>query len=87
MPPEGMAESPIAPHGRTGSSLAPKYVAPYILLSFTVFMTCIHDGKVRDLDARDPKGSDVSRETHGHPPGKGAERSLDSSEALELFAS
>ncbi|OWM67954.1 hypothetical protein CDL15_Pgr017522 [Punica granatum] len=87
MPPEGMAESPIAPHGRTGSSSAPKHVAPYILLSFTVFIICIHDGKVRDLDARDPKGSDASRETHGHPPCKGAEGSLGSPETLELFAS
>ncbi|PKI11807.1 hypothetical protein CRG98_049522 [Punica granatum] len=82
-----MAESPFAPHGRTGSSFAPKLVAPYILLSLTVTMTCIRDGKARDLGVRDPKGSDVSRETHSHPPCKGAERPLDPSEALELFAS
>ncbi|OWM68463.1 hypothetical protein CDL15_Pgr026433 [Punica granatum] len=87
MPPKGVVESPIAPHGRTGNSFAPKLIAPYILLSLTVIMTCIRDGKTRDLDVRDPKRSDVSRETHSHPPCKGAERSLDPSEALELFAS
>ncbi|PKI37271.1 hypothetical protein CRG98_042334 [Punica granatum] len=82
-----MAESPFAPHGRTGSSFAPKLVAPYTLLSLTVTMICIHDGKARDLGVRDPKGSDVSRETHDRPPCKGAEGFLDPSEALELFAS
>ncbi|PKI57003.1 hypothetical protein CRG98_022609 [Punica granatum] len=54
-----------------GSSFAPKFVAPYILLSLTVIITCIRDGKARDLDVRDPKRSNVSRETHGHPLCKG----------------
>ncbi|OWM77974.1 hypothetical protein CDL15_Pgr018543 [Punica granatum] len=87
MPPKGMAESPFAPHGRAGSSFAPILVAPYTLLSLVVAMMCARDGSARDLGVRDPRGSDVSRETHGRPPCKGAERSLDPSEALELFAS
>ncbi|OWM82710.1 hypothetical protein CDL15_Pgr014198 [Punica granatum] len=45
MPPEGMAESSLVPHGCTGSSFAPKFIAPYTYLSLTVIKICRHNGK------------------------------------------
>ncbi|OWM77337.1 hypothetical protein CDL15_Pgr026154 [Punica granatum] len=57
MPPEGMAESPIVPHGHSGSSFTPRFVDPYSSPSLAVTVIYMHDGKTRDLGVRDPKGS------------------------------
>ncbi|OWM73941.1 hypothetical protein CDL15_Pgr009127 [Punica granatum] len=86
MPPEGMAESPFVPHGRTGSSFTPRFVDPYPSLSLTVIMICMHDGKGSGSRSKRTKGVGCVK-AHGHPPCKRAERSLDPSEALGLFAS
>ncbi|PKI73204.1 hypothetical protein CRG98_006402 [Punica granatum] len=56
MPPEGMAESPLVPHGRTGSSFALKVVAPYTFLSLIVIIICMHDGKGLGSRRERPKG-------------------------------
>ncbi|OWM76643.1 hypothetical protein CDL15_Pgr009208 [Punica granatum] len=85
MPPKGMAESSLVPHRRTGNSFAPKFVAPYALLSSTVIKIRWHDGKGSKSRKERPWRGRLCQGTYGHLPCDGAVRLLDPPEALGLF--